>query len=69
MKGYSDASAWKINTTERVKSGKPIVKVSKGWTFKEAIDATDKDLNVGWSNSNSWNEIGYQKALPLLFFW
>ena len=69
MKGYSDASAWKINTTERVKSGKPIVKVSKGWTFKEAIDATDKDPDVGWSNSTSnWNEIGYQKALTAVDF-
>lgn len=69
MKGYSDAHAWKINTTERVKSGKPINKVAKGWNFQEAIDATDKDPDVGWSNSNSnWLQIGYQKAMTAVDF-
>lgn len=68
MDGYHEATKWRAELIDRVKNGKPI-KEATSITIKQAVELTDKDPDVGWSNSSSnWCQIGFQKALMAVDF-
>ena len=69
MEGYHAATQWRVELIDRVKNGKPIKEDTVSSTIAQAVSDTDKDPDVGWSNSSSnWCEIGYQKALEAVKF-